>query len=98
MKAYTTKTKIRTALLDTLSSPQDGMMFDPDFGVRVRATSMESGNHHYWLTGTADSYEVHCYGSGRGWCDRADDCGIQDLGELVDYLWKNRKHIIEDHD
>ena len=95
MKYYTTKAKIRESLIATLSSPPDGMMFDPDFGIRVRATSMGSGSHRYWLTGDLEKYEVHCFGQGRGWADQGDDCSVQDIDALVSYLWKNRAQIVE---
>lgn len=85
MLIYTTKESTKTALIDSMSGGE---------GISVK--NYPNGSHRYWLTGDKENYTVHCYGSGQGWRDQADDCNIQDIDELVNYLWDQRARIIED--
>ena len=87
MKALKTKEDIKKALIRSLEDEEDG--------IYVKAGGMGSGSHHYWLTGDIESYEIHCYGRGQGWCDQSDECGEQNLDKLVDSLWTQRAQIIE---
>lgn len=88
MRTYKNKETIRKKLLESLTTGE---------GIHTKATSMvNGGSHHWWLTGTKDSYTVHCYGRGPGWVDQSDDTDMQDLEELVSWLWKERANIIEE--
>jgi len=84
---YKNKEMIRKRLVES---------FETGEGIHTKATSMGSGFHHWWLTGTEDSYRVHCYGRGQGWSDQSDDTRMQNLEELVGYLWKKRASIREE--
>jgi len=86
MRIYRTKEAIRNRLLKSLQTGQ---------GIHTEAISMESGSHHWWLTGTEEAYKAHCFGNGQGWRDQSDECNL-DLEEMVDHLWKLRAHIIEE--
>ena len=83
MRTYTTKQAIRDALMKSMKTGN---------GIYTVATSMESGRHHWYLS---EDGKTHCYGQGLGWSDQGDECSMT-LDELVDHLWKIRKHIIED--
>jgi hypothetical protein len=87
MRTFKTKRDIKNQLLESLKTGE---------GIHVEATEMvNGGTHHYWLTGTTDDYEIHCYGSGPGWFDQGDDCKTQDIDELVSKIWIGRKYILE---
>lgn len=87
MRYYTNKQKIKDDLIDSLKTGE---------GIHVEAIGMvNGGSHYYWLTGTEDNYEIHCYGSGQGWSDQDSDCRIQDIDELVSKIWDDRKYILE---
>lgn len=86
MRKYKTIESIKNVLLASLKTGE---------GLFVKATNMQSGSHHYWLTGAQDDYIIHCYGSGQNWRDQDDDCGTQDVNELAKKLYRDRKNIIE---
>jgi len=56
MKNFKTKNDIKERLLQSLKTGE---------GIRVRAALMQSGSHHFWLTGDEENYIIHCYGSGQ---------------------------------
>lgn len=85
MRKYKTKAAIRDRLMESLKTGE---------GIYTEAISMESGQHHWWLTGTSESYQIHCYGRGLGWRDQSDGCD-QDLEAIVDHIWRLRKYILE---
>ena len=82
---YKTKESIKEALINSLEEFEGG----------IKVKNYPDGSHRYWLTGDMESYNVHCFGSGQRWRDQDDDCNIQDIDKLVDYLWEERARIIE---
>ena len=77
--------EIKTALLESLVESEDNR------GIRI---NMGNGSHRYWLTGSIESYQIHCYGWGKNWADQTDDCNIQDVDVMAKKLWNQRKNII----
>ena len=82
-----TKKEIKDCLIRSLEDEYKG-------GITIESTAMVNhGPHRFWLSGDEENYLVCCFGCGQGWSD-PDDCGIQDIEELVKKIYKNRKHII----
>lgn len=77
------KKEIKEKLLSSLETGE---------GIYTKATSMQSGRHHWYLTGDKDNPSVNIYGSGRGWCDQSSYSSLT-LNEAVSQLWRKRASI-----
>jgi hypothetical protein len=64
-----------------------------DAVIRTEATSMANGGVIRWWYNHAKGI-VESFGRGPGWCDQG--VSEHDLEDAVDYLWKQRKHILKE--